>query len=336
MSSTVIQKSEMISCQQPLVCGYVFTYDGKRFLERCFQTLEQTDYDNFRLILADNGSSDGSADFVRESFPKVEILRVFPNRGFARAANEAIRDARRRRAKYMVFMHDDIAILHPQWLREAVSHAERDPGIGMIGFDHTNSEAGPHPVPQSALTDVDYPESVVYMTPVELFNRIGMLDEVYYLAGDDDDLTARIQAAGYRTAKLSIPIYHFGGGTLPAYSVKSAYLHIRNGIRFCLKNRSGLHAVARAVRFLDVACNPWPLTFDDQNEAHRRMRKSGPVAANLLLWLRAVSWNIVRLPQTYRIRAAERRLIRAARAARTHSAATLPSPINGAPAGQLT
>jgi hypothetical protein len=152
--------------------------------------------------------------------------------------------------------------------------------------------------------------------PVELFDRVGMYDEVYYLAGDDDDLVARAQAAGYRTVKLNIPIYHFGGGTLPIYSATSAYLHIRNGIRFCLKNRNALHAIVRAVRFLDVACNPWPLTFDEQNGAHCRMRNSRTKAANLLLWLRAVSWNIVRLPQTYRIRAAERRLIRAARAAR--------------------
>ena len=111
---------------------------------------------------------------------------------------------------------------------------------------------------------------------------------------------------------------------------------MRNGIRFCLKNRSPMHALLRAVRILDVACNPWPITFDNQNGAHLRMRNSGNVAVNLLLWLRAVSWNIVRLPQTFRIRAADRRLIRAARAARKDSAVATQPRVDTAPVEQLT
>jgi hypothetical protein len=91
---------------------------------------------------------------------------------------------------------------------------------------------------------------------------------------------------------------------------------MRNGIRFCLKNHGALRALMRAVRIIDVACSPWPVTFDHHDAAHRRMRNSGNVAINFLLWLRAVSWNILRLPQTFRIRAAERRLNREARAAR--------------------
>jgi hypothetical protein len=66
------------------------------------------------------------------------------------------------------------------------------------------------------------------------------------------------------------------------------------------------------------------------------MRNSGNIVVNLWLWLKAVSWNIVHLSQTYRIRAAERRLIRAARAARNDaSQATQPrayySPIENSP-----
>jgi hypothetical protein len=139
-----------------------------------------------------------------------------------------------------------------------------------------------------------------------------MFDEVYYVIGDEDDLVARTQAAGYRTVELGVPIYHLGSGT--NQELLAAYMFMRNGIRFCLKYRNPIHALLRALRIIDLACNPWPLTFDKRDLAHRRMRNSGNVFVNLLLWLRAVSWNIVRLPQTLRIRAAERRLILAARA----------------------
>jgi len=299
------------------VCAYAITYNGKRFLERCFQTLQDlTDYGNCRLNLVDNGSSDGSGDYVRKNFPEVEVLRVSPNIGYAHGANEAIADARRRGAKYVVLMNDDIAILHPQWLSEAVAHAERDPSIGIISFVQVTSDNGQNAAPTSSLTEVEYLGSPMLMIPVELFNRIGSFDEVYYVVGDEDDIGARAQAAGYRTCKLDIPLYHFGGGTHQSYSRRSAYLQMRNGIRFCLKNRTLLHALMRTVRIIEVACNPWPLTIDRRDVSHCRVRNSGNGFVNFWLWLRAVSWNMVRLPQTLRIRAAERRLIRAAQANR--------------------
>ena len=144
MSPSLFHESETIASQSPLVCGYVITYDGKKFLDRCFQTLEElTDYENLQLILVDNGSTDGSGDYVRENYPNVEVRRVFPNVGYSHGANEAVEDARRRGAEYIVLMNDDIAFRHPEWLREAVMHAERDPRIGIIGMLESYSEEGP-------------------------------------------------------------------------------------------------------------------------------------------------------------------------------------------------
>ncbi len=162
------------------------------------------------------------------------------------------------------------------------------------------------------------------LIPMELFDRIGMFDEVYFVVGDEDDLGARTQAAGYRTVKLGVPIYHFGGGTNQTYRLRTAYLQMRNGIRFCLKNRSPMHALLRTLRIIDLACNPWPLTFDNRDAAHRRMRNSGNVVVNLLLWLRAVSWNIVRLPQTisHRRQRASAHTCRASHAERFSSSST--------------
>jgi GT2 family glycosyltransferase len=337
MIPKTVLEYELITPPAPLVCAYVITYDGRRFLERCFQTLEQlTNYGNYRLALVDNGSSDDSGDYVRRNFPNVDVLRVYPNIGYPHGANRAIDDARRRGAKYIVLMNDDIEILHPQWLSEAVAHAERDPNVGIIGFDQVAPGDGPRAEPESALTDVEYFSSPVMVIPLELLDRIGGFDEVYYLVADENDLGARAQAAGYRTVKLGIPIYHFGGGTSHAFSRTAAYLQMRNGIRFCLKNRGPMRALLRTVKLIDVACNPWPVTFDKLDVSHRRVRNSGNVGVNFWLWLRAVSWNIVRIPQTLRIRAAERRLIRAARTARKESTVAEQRGVPAPPAGQLT
>src|SRR5262245_59829760 len=93
---------DSIAHEAPLVCACVITYNGKKFLDRCFQTLKQTEYENLRLILVDNGSSDGSGYYVRHSFPDVDVLRVFPNAGYPHGANEAIAEAHQRGAKYVL------------------------------------------------------------------------------------------------------------------------------------------------------------------------------------------------------------------------------------------
>jgi GT2 family glycosyltransferase len=334
VTATTLSPPPTTTAERPLVCAYVVTYNGKRFLERCFQTLQDlTDYGHYRLVLIDNGSSDGSGDYVRESFPQVDVIRVFPNIGYPHGANAAIEDARRRGAKYVVLMNDDIEILHPQWLREAVAHFERDPSIGAIGFVEATSDGERQVAPDSTLTDADYLSSPVMVMSVELFDRIGVFDEVYYVIADENDVGARAQAAGYRVASLGIPVYHFGGGTNQTYSLRTGYLQMRNGIRFCLKNYGLRRALLRAVRIIDVACNPWPLTFDQRDAAHCRMRNSGNVAVNLLLWLRAVGWNIVHAPETFRIRTAERRHIRAARASRERMAVVTQPHVNAAPTG---
>lgn len=298
----------------PLVYAYVVTYNGKRFLERCFTSLrDRNDYDRCRLHLADNGSSDGSADYVRENFAGVEVVRIFPNAGYAHGANEAMRHARSRGAKYVVIMNDDIEILRSDWLQTAVDLAERDPCIGMIGFTEVTSEHASPPASQPPSADVVTFSGFAVVLPVEMLDRVGFFDEVYFAIGEEDDLAARIRAAGYRVIRLGIPIYHLGGGTNRRFSRGTAYLQMRNAIRFSIKNRSPLHVILRGVRMLDIACNPWPITFDKNDAAHCRMRNSGNVFLNGALWVRAVAWNLLHLPQSLRIRAAERRLVDAAR-----------------------
>lgn len=311
-----------VAAASPPVCVYVITYNGMRFLDRCFETLRsQTDYANMRLILIDNGSSDGSADHVLSRYPGVEVHRISPNAGYARAANTAIAHARESGARYVALMDDDIAILHSDWLREAISRAESDARIGIISFFEAAADNVTVP-DYGSLMDVRYFNGFAMVMPMGLFDDIGTFDEEYFTLGEEDDLGTRAVAAGYRVVTLNIPIYHFGGGTNRNYSRRTAYLQMRNGVRYCLKSRGTVGALLRVMRTVDVACNPWPLTFDANDPAHGRMRNSGNLLVNTSLLIRAVGWNLLKLPRTMRIRAAERRLI--------HTALTNRSASNGA------
>jgi len=301
----------------PLVYIFVITYDGKKFLEECFSTLiEKTAYPNYKLVLVDNGSSDGSGEYVAENFPEVEILRVFPNAGYAHAANTAVQYAKEHQAEYVVLSNDDIAILDERWLSEGITLAERDDTVGIVGYAESSpTEALEVPATFEDET-VEYFSGFTMLMPAKLFEAIGLFDEIYFVVGDEDDLGARAQRAGFRIARLNLPIFHHGGGTNTRFSLRTAYLGMRNGLRFCLKNRNPGHALLRACRMIDIACNPWPLTFDQEDAGHCRIRNSGNVAVNAWIYCKAVGWNLWVLPQTIRTRYREQQLIRAALVAR--------------------
>ena len=78
--------------------------NGMRWLEGCLGSLrKQTDRD-FETILIDNGSDDGSVDFVRESFPEVKVRAYHRNTGFCRAVNAGIRMSR---SRYVLLLNND-------------------------------------------------------------------------------------------------------------------------------------------------------------------------------------------------------------------------------------
>ena len=123
------------SIQMPSVDIIVITFNGMRFLERCFRAIERTDYPNYRVILVDNGSEDGSADYVASNFPYCDIIRTGNNLGFAGGNNVALRLSLEREAEFVVLLNDDAFICDPEWLSKAVGISTADPLIGMVGFE---------------------------------------------------------------------------------------------------------------------------------------------------------------------------------------------------------
>ena len=71
----------------------IVNWNGKKYLKDCFDSLLVQTCKNFKIIFVDNGSSDGSADFVREKYPETQIIRLEKNTGFAKGYNIGIEKA---------------------------------------------------------------------------------------------------------------------------------------------------------------------------------------------------------------------------------------------------
>jgi GT2 family glycosyltransferase len=111
----------------PLVSIVVLNWKAHHLAEMCLGSLFAMDYPNIEVIYVDNGSADGSVEFVSARFPQAVMLALPENIGYAGGNNAGIRAAK---GKYVVLLNQDTEV-HPQFIGEMVRVAESDPRIGM-------------------------------------------------------------------------------------------------------------------------------------------------------------------------------------------------------------
>lgn len=75
----------------PSVAVVILNWNGKSFLERFLLSVLSSDYENLRVIVADNASTDGSVFFIRSRYPNVEVIVNAENEGFAKGYNTALK-----------------------------------------------------------------------------------------------------------------------------------------------------------------------------------------------------------------------------------------------------
>jgi hypothetical protein len=107
-------------------------WNGKIFLIDCLESLFKIDYSNYQIIIVDNGSIDGSAEFVKKEFPKVFLIENKKNLGFAAACNQGIKRAIVDGADYILLLNND-TVVSPDFLEKMIAAGESDKKIGIIG-----------------------------------------------------------------------------------------------------------------------------------------------------------------------------------------------------------
>jgi GT2 family glycosyltransferase len=107
----------------------IVNWNGKHHLTECLDSLAVQIFKNFEVVLVDNGSGDGSVDFVRSVYPWVKVVPLTKNTGFAEGNNVAAAHAT---GDYLVTLNNDTWV-DPGWLQTLVAVAESHPAAGMVG-----------------------------------------------------------------------------------------------------------------------------------------------------------------------------------------------------------
>jgi len=117
--------------QCPSVFAVVLNYNGAEDTKKCVYSLQQSGYPNLKIVLVDNASTDGSAEFLARTFPDLPLIRQPTNGGYAAGNNAGIRYALENKADYVLIINHDV-IVAPGFLEPMVSMMEREPHIGVV------------------------------------------------------------------------------------------------------------------------------------------------------------------------------------------------------------
>lgn len=241
----------------PEVSVIIPNWNGESLLPACLGSLRRQSFQDFEVILVDNGSTDRSVDVARAHIPEIRVIRFPENRGFSAAVNAGIRQARGRE---IALLNSDVKAA-PEWLEALVkaldSHAEisacaskmlnaRSPdlldGVGIgclaggIGYPIGSHEPdrGQYAYPFEVLG----PSAGAALYRRGFFDTVGLFDEEFFAYHEDVDLSLRAQWAGLRSLYVpSAVAYHIGGGsTGGAMNALIARLSTKNRYWVVLKN----------------------------------------------------------------------------------------------------
>jgi GT2 family glycosyltransferase len=238
----------------PLISIIIVNYDGLHFLEPCLSSITNQTYKKFEIVFVDNGSSDGSAGFVREHYPSAKIVETGKNLGFAGGNNAGIRIAQ---GEFILTLNND-TIVDPHFLEEIQKPFLRDPRTGMCGSKMVLPDGRINSTAicisrSGAAWDrgMGEPDHGQYDVAEEIFgpcagaalyrrlmlDEIGLFDEDFFLFMEDVDLAFRARLSGWKCMYVpTARVVHIHGGTAGFKSDISIYYGNRNLVWYVVKN----------------------------------------------------------------------------------------------------
>ncbi len=233
----------------PSIAVIVVNYNSGTMLARCLEALSRQTWANFRTIVVDNASADGSADVAEAHSPRVELVRAGGNLGFAAGNNLALRMAGD--CDWIALLNPD-AFPAPDWLERLAAAAAAHPDFQFFGCLMRAADA---PGLLDGTGDVyhvsgfswrrDHGVAVerAHATPGEIFgpcaaaalysraalDEVGGFDESYFCYHEDVDLAFRLRLRGYRCwYEPTAIVDHIGSGISGKRSSFSTYYGHRN------------------------------------------------------------------------------------------------------------
>lgn len=213
--------------KHPKVFIIILNYNGKDVIKKCLTSVFKLDYPNFEVVFVDNNSTDGSLEIAKSNYSKAIFIKNEENLGYASGNNIGIRFSLERMADYILVLNNDTEV-EKDFLTKLVEVAEEDEKIGIVSpvildgntkqvwfsggridwmrmkTEHVQKAQG------ESQYESDFITGCSMLVKAEVFKKIGLFDEDFFLYWEDADLSLRSKKAGFKN--MIVPaswIYHF-------------------------------------------------------------------------------------------------------------------------------
>lgn len=238
-------------------------FNGKQYLKNCLDSMRNQEFKDFEVILADNGSKDGSAELVRERYPEVRVLALGENTGFCGAVNAGIQAAR---GSYVILLNND-TIAEPGFVGGLLKSVKKKPRafscqakmLQMQQPDCMDDAGNYYCAFGWAFADGKGRPEKAYQREKQIFSacagaaiyrkklldKIGLFDEEHFAYLEDLDIGYRARLYGYENWFCpEAVVRHVGSGTTGSrYNLFKVRYSSRNNIYMIYKNMPLLQIV---------------------------------------------------------------------------------------------
>ena len=225
----------------------IVSYNVRELLRRCLETVQASTAVTFSVAVVDNASADGTAEMVRDQFPQVQFIGNTDNVGYPAANNQGLRLLGVEGAhppRYSLLLNPDTE-LPSDGLAEMVRYMDENPRVGVVGpklvlpngqLDMACRRAFPSPavsiyrmvglsrlfphsprfgrynmtfLDENELAEVDSVVGAFMMVRTAALRQVGLLDELFWMYGEDLDWAKRIKDAGWQVIyNPSVTVLH--------------------------------------------------------------------------------------------------------------------------------
>ena len=288
----------------------ILNWNGRKLLEQFLPVASRYSItEDADLIVADNGSTDDSVEWVKAHHPEVKVLSFSENYGFAEGYNKAIKQTQ---YKYIILLNSDVEVTE-DWTRPLLDFMRRNSDVGALQpkirswkertkFEYAGAAGGyldklgypycrgrlfdsieeDHGQYDGKVVDVCWASGAALMVRTDIYLKVGGLDARFFAHMEEIDLCCRIHGAGYRV--VAVPdamVFHVGGASLAQGNPKKTYLNFRNNLLLLHKNmpiKEGRKKLFIRRLYDTLAWGMFMIKFDFNNanavlKAHNDFRK---------------------------------------------------------------
>lgn len=265
-----------IDTSGPDVSVVIVSYNTCELLRACLESVERSEGTALEVFVVDNASADNSVAMVRAAFPAVRLTVNRENLGFAAANNLALPAAR---GRYVLLLNPD-TVLGPDTVAGLVAFADAHPDVGICGPRVVNEDGSlqscgyrfPTPLDEIRQSknvdrwlravigeqpplseprvpcDVDWVDGCCFLIRRTTIDQIGLLDEQYFLYGEELDWCRSARRAGWRVCAVpSVSMAHLLGRSVAQVRAEGLALLVETRLRYYRKHDGLLVALAMSV-----------------------------------------------------------------------------------------